>query len=169
LTRTYGFVLPLECAIARTPEIVMHADLRRYQKQQLLRRDLEGYRMRPEDIERLPRCSVPHFDTPEEALGWAYVIERSTLSHGNLFRHLASVMPGDMIYTSSYLKCYFGAVGENWKEFTDTLDAFATRPDRIRRLVDSAKSAFHVHRAWRRMHDERLILSRGVLREQRPA
>lgn len=168
LTRTYGFVLPLECAIARTPDIVMHADLRRFQKHQLLRRDLEGYRMPSDDIERLPRCSVPHFDTAEEALGWAYVIERSTLSHGNLFRHLASVMPGDMIYTSSYLKCYFGAVGENWREFADMLDAYVTRADHMRRLVESAKAAFHVHRAWRRMHDN-LIISRGVLREQRPA
>jgi heme oxygenase len=165
LTRTYGFVQPLEHAIARTPDLVMHADLRRFHKHQLLQRDLEGFRMRSEDIERSPRCSIPRFDSAEQALGWAYVIERSTLSHGNLFRHLASAMPGDMIYTSSYLKCYSGAVGENWREFADTLDAIATRPDSIRWLIDGAKAAFHVHRAW---HDES-PLGRDVVREQRPA
>jgi heme oxygenase len=169
LTRTFGFVQPLEYAIERCPHIVEHADLRRFQKHQLLRRDLEGFHIGAEDLEGLPRCSVPRFNSVDEALGWAYVVERSTLSHGNLFRHLASIMPGEVIFTSSYLKCYFGAVGESWREFSDTLDAFATRPDRARRVIDAARSAFHAHRAWRRLHDDTVFSTRGVLREQQPA
>ncbi len=154
LTRTLGFVQPLERAIVRTPGIEQVVDLRRFEKHHLLRRDLIGFRMHPDDIDRLPQCTLPVFDSPEEALGWAFVGERSTLAHGNLFRHLASIMPGDVAFTSTYLKCYFGAVGESWKAFADALERTAPTADRAERVIDSARAAFRLHRAWRRHHDD---------------
>ena len=170
LTRTFGFVLPLERSITRTPNLELFADVRRFEKHHLLRRDLAGFRLRADDIDRLPQCAVPMFDLPHEALGWAYVVERSTLSHANLFRHLATVMPGDVAFTSAYLKCYLGAVGENWRAFADSLDKAAQTPEQAAQSIDAAKAAFRLHRTWRRHHDEHMFLrSQGEVREQQGA
>ena len=157
LTRTLGFVQPLERSLVRTPGIGRVVDLRRFEKHHLLRRDLIGFRMPTEDIERLPQCTLPVFDSPEEALGWAYLVERSTLAHGNLFRHLASIMPGDVAFTSTYLKCYLGTLGESWKTFADALERAAPSADRAETLVNSARAAFRLHRSWRGRHDDQAI------------
>lgn len=168
LIRTLGFVQPLEREIARVRDIDKLIDLRRFEKHQLLRRDLHGFRMKPDEIDRLPECSLPMFDSPAEALGWAFVIERSTLGHSNLFRHLASVLPGDVAFTSAYLKCYFGAVGENWKWFGDALERVANTPQQAQKVVDAAQIAFRVHRHWRHSRDEQME-SIGDVREQQRA
>ncbi len=151
LARTHGFVAPLEHALAATPNLDRVTDVRRFHKHHLLRRDLESFRMSGDEIDRLPQCRIPLFGSPEEALGWAYVIERSTLGHTNLFRHLASAIPGDVAFTSAYLKCYFGAVGESWKTFADSLEAAASTPAKAERMIDAACTAFRVHRSWRRI------------------
>src|SRR5688572_25779903 len=89
LTRTLGFVQPIERAIAATPNLERVTDVRRFEKHHLLRRDLVALRMRVVEIDKLPQCSVPAFGSVHEALGWAFVIERSTLVHGSVFRNLA--------------------------------------------------------------------------------
>ncbi len=154
LVRIYGFVCPLERSIANTPEIERFIAVRRFQKAALVRRDLMALRMSPEQIDRLSHCAIPWFKSPEEALGWAYPIEWSTLHHGELFRHLASILPGEVAFASSYLKCYFGAVGESWKELARALDAFEYPPRRAQHVIASAKAAFYCLRGWRFLHDE---------------
>ena len=48
----------------------------------------------------MPRCStVFPFRTPAEALGWIYVVERNTLLHAVVERHLRSRMP-DVLKTA---------------------------------------------------------------------
>jgi heme oxygenase len=149
LIQIYGFVSPLERALAKTPDIDRYIDVRGFQKHELLRRDLSAFHMTAGEIERLPQCAVPWFRTPEEALGWAYPIERSTLWHGDLFRHLATVIPGEVAFTSSYLKCYFGLAGEAWNSFGAALDDFGDEPGRARQTIDAAKASFQCLRAWR--------------------
>src|SRR5262249_47095863 len=117
LIRTYGFTCPIERAIASVPGIERYLDPRRLRKHELLRRDLSGFHMTSEQINRIAQCPVPVLETPQEALGWAYPIERAALRHTQLFHHLAAAIPGAVAFTSSYLKCYFGAVGEAWKTF----------------------------------------------------
>ncbi len=165
LVRSYGFVHPLEVAINATPDLSRFADLRRFHKHQLIRRDLEFFRMSADEIDRIPQCRIPLFSTPEEALGWAFVVERGTLAHTSLFRHLATAIPGDVAFASTYLKCYFGAVGENWRWFGESLDAAASSPAKADRLVDAARTAFRIHRSWRRIQDD----IRGGVREQQRA
>jgi heme oxygenase len=167
LERSYGFVAPLERSLAATRGLDRIVDTRRFCKAELLRRDLQGFRVADTAIEELPQCAIPPFDTPEVALGWAFVVERSTLSHGGVFRHLASVMPGDVAFTSAYLKVYFGAVGENWKSFADAFDGVAVGPQRLQHAIDAARAAFRLHRAWCRLHEEHLtVTSEGDRREQ---
>lgn len=109
LRLTYSFVVPSERAILATPDIERHVDVRRFRKADLLRRDLTALRI----IDELPMCSVPIFELPEQALGWAYLLERSTLQHAALFRHIASTIPGEVAFASSYLKCRVGRVGDS--------------------------------------------------------
>jgi heme oxygenase len=152
LVQMYGFVCPLERSIAATPDLDRHVDPHRFQRHELLRRDLSAFHMSSEQIASLPRCAIPAFKTPEEALGWAYPIERSTLRHGDLFRHLASILPGEVAFGSSYLKCCFGTVGESWREFGRALEAVEYASRRPQQVIDSAKAAFRCFRAWRFLH-----------------
>src|SRR5689334_19248813 len=149
LTRMYGFVLPVERALLGTPRIERYTEARRFHKHELLRRDLAGLRMMPEQIGALPLCAVPAFETPAEALGWAYVIERSTLKHSELYRQLAWVIPGTIAFSSFYLKCYVGMVGEMWRSFGFALEVFETQLAAKERLFASAAEAFRCFRQWR--------------------
>jgi heme oxygenase len=154
LVRTYGFTCPVERAIASVPSIERYLDPRRLRKHELLRRDLASFQMTTEQINRIAQCPVPLVDTPQEALGWAYPIERAALRHTQLFHHLAAIMPGEVAFTSSYLKCYFGSVGEAWKSFGRALDEFGDRPQHARRVVEAARAAFRYYRSWRLLADE---------------
>ncbi|HUS32600.1 MAG TPA: biliverdin-producing heme oxygenase [Kofleriaceae bacterium] len=148
LARTYGFVAPLERAITTTPAIEKYVDLRRFNKEELLRRDLLALHYTNHQIDGLPQCSVPLFNTAAEALGWGYFIERSTLAHGSAFRAVASNIPGEVAFASSYLKCYFGAVGEMWRAFGNTLDQIAADTD-TDLVIEAARTAFKFYQRWR--------------------
>lgn len=147
LARTYGFVAPLERAITTTPDIERYVDLRRFNKEELLRRDLLALHYTTHQINILPQCSVPLFNTAAEALGWAYFIERSTLSHGAAFRAVASQIPGEAAFASSYLKCYIGAVGEMWRAFGQSLDQIGADGD-VEQVVEAARAAFRFYDSW---------------------
>ena len=152
LTRCYGWVTPVEAAILGVPRLDEHIDSARFHKHELVRSDLLCFRMREMEIAALPRCLVPPLASPEEALGWAYPIERSTRSHANVYRHLASLMPGEVAFTSSYLKCYLGTSGQTWLTFTTALDRVADSPTGRNRVIDAATTAFRTLVDWRRHH-----------------
>jgi heme oxygenase len=158
--RVLGFVLPSERAILSTPRIQRYVDLRRFQKHEHLRRDLAALRLTPEQIGDLPRCSVPLFDTAEEALGWAYPIERSTLRHGEVLRHFASVAPGEVAHASSYLEYYLERSEAMWRGFGDALAAFESDPEQAQSVIESAKASFRVYRTWQFMQSQRDTIAR---------
>ena len=161
---------PVERAIAGVRGIDRVIDPRRFRKNDMLRIDLMASRFTAEAIDALPQCSVPAFDRPEEALAWAYPIERSTLGHTNLYRHLATKLPGEVAFASSYLKCYFGLVGESWRSYGDALDAVADSDIKAQRVVECARCAFRAWRSWRLAQDEHLLESAdGGIREQQRA
>lgn len=155
LTRMYGFVLSAERSIRRSPLIDGYIDARRFHKHELLRTDLRGLRMTLEQIADLPLCAVPLSETPEEALGLAYLIERSTWRHGHLLRHLTATFPGEIAFSSAYLKCYSGVVGEMWQSFGHALKAFEGSDARKGRLIEAARAAFRCFHSWRGLHDQR--------------
>lgn len=153
LTRMYGFVLPVERAILASPGIERIVEPARFHKQELLRRDLTGLRLSAEQIGKLPLAAVPALETPEAALGWAHLIERSTLQHGDLYRHLARALPGDIAFSSNYLKCYVGMVGEMWRVFGLALEVFTPNLARRERLIEGANAAYLAFGEWRLLHD----------------
>lgn len=167
LVKMYGFVIAVERSIAGVRDLERVIDPRRFRKADMLRIDLRALRFTDRAIDALPQCTLPVFDRVEEALGWAYPIERSTLGYTNLYRHLAARIPGDVAFASSYLKCYFGMVGESWKRFGNAVEAFADSEAKAQRVIESARSAFRAWRLWREVQDERLAANPdGGLREQ---
>ncbi len=150
LSRMFGFVVPVERAITEAPHVDRYVDVRRFTKEQLLRRDLLSARMSAAQIAAIRECAVPIFKSGAEALGWAYVIERTTLGHHQLFRHFARTLPGEVAFASSYLKCYFGSVGEMWGAFGVSLDAIAKcgEPD-CHETINAARTAFRFYATWR--------------------
>jgi heme oxygenase len=160
LARTYGFVRPLERSLVRTQNLGRYLDIRRLRKSELLRQDLDALGMKPEELTALSQCTgVPWFEDVHEALGWAYLVERSTLVYPNLFRHLATIMPGEVAFSSSYLKCYFGAVGEMWRSFGDGLDAAVADPLDADTITEAAKASFRACKRWRSQLDRRQAIT----------
>ena len=152
LVRRFAFVGPVERSLIALRGFEAFLDTRRFVKHELLRRDLLSFRLTAAEIDQLPRCALPAFAGPAEGLGWAFVIERATLGHTNLFRHLAAVLPGEVAFSSSYLKCYLGTLGEMWRDFGRALDRVAELEQA--QVIEGARSAFRTYRTWRHQQDE---------------
>ncbi|MBA3391629.1 MAG: biliverdin-producing heme oxygenase [Deltaproteobacteria bacterium] len=154
LARIYGFVAPLERSLLDTHALDRLIDLRRFRKHILLEHDLQALGLKRTDVEALPQCMwVPWFDDARVALGWAYTIERSTLAHATLFRHVASSLPGEAAFAASYLKCYAGEIAERWSDFGARLDASISGPQDLENIVEAAKAGFRNFRWWRNTFD----------------
>ncbi|HEY5927054.1 MAG TPA: biliverdin-producing heme oxygenase [Kofleriaceae bacterium] len=149
LARLFGFIAPLERSLAKFPDLRSAVDTRRFDKHELLRRDLEALNTRASE---LVCCSeIPIFNDVQTALGWAYVMERSSLGHTALFQALASLMPREAAFAASYVKCYFGAIGESWRNFVEALDAAATSELETTRIIAAAQDASSAYVAWSRV------------------
>jgi heme oxygenase len=160
LTRTYGFVAPVERSLLDTPGLSAFVDSRRLKKSLLIEQDLAATGFKPLEVQSIPQCMwIPWFDNPHTALGWAYVIERNTLSFAHLFRHLANVLPGEAAFAASYLKVYTGVSGEMWRSFSDGVDAAGSSQRHLETIIAGAASAFRNLRRWRNTLDGKSLSS----------
>ncbi len=157
LSRWYGFVYPLERQLADLPSLARVIDPRRVRKHQLIVHDLQALGVKHGELQAIPQCmTVPQFDDVRDAIGWAFVSERATLDHPNLFRKLANAIPGDMAFASSYLKCYAGSVGEMWRSFGQSLENAAPQPTDVERILDASRIAYRHFKRWRNTLDGKL-------------
>jgi len=149
LMRVYGFELPLEAALARTPNLDLMIDLSERQKGGLLTQDLLALGLRHDQLADVPQClRIPQFRGAAEALGWMYVVERCTLAHSVVRRHLLTRLPREMRNASQYLQAYAGVAGTRWRMFGNVLDDVARQPAIADRIVDAANEAFRAQRRW---------------------
>jgi heme oxygenase len=149
LVRVYGFEVPLEATLATTPNLDLMIDLRARAKSAFVAQDLAALGLSPPRIGALPQClGIPQFRGAAEALGWMYVVERTTLAHSIVRRHLLTRLPREMRGASAYLSCYTGVVGTRWREFGATLDDVARHPAIADRMVVAASEAFRCQRRW---------------------
>jgi heme oxygenase len=95
----------------------------------------------------LPRYQLPVFPDVAEALAWIYVVERNTLLHGVIHRHLAHRLP-EVSVGGSYLACYDRAAGVRWRELGAALDRVACTTQIADRIVAAANHAFRAQRQW---------------------
>jgi heme oxygenase len=149
LMRVYGFEAPLESTLAMTPNLALMLSLKERAKAGFIAHDLSALGMRPNHIAALPQCTtIPQFRGAAEALGWMYVVERTTLAFSVIRRHLLSRLPRAMRGASSYFECYNGVVGLRWREFGGVLDDVARIPAVADRVVLAAHEAFGCQRRW---------------------
>jgi heme oxygenase (biliverdin-IX-beta and delta-forming) len=149
LVRAYTFETPLEQVLAATPNLELMLDLAERRKAGFLAHDLVALGMPLEAIERLPRCAVPQFHAAAEALGWMYVVERTTLAHSLIRRHLLTRIPRELMCASEYLQCYAGVVGRRWRELGAVLDDVARQPQIADRIIAAAGEAFRAQQRHR--------------------
>ena len=149
LIRTYGFEAPLESAVALTPRLEHVLEARVRARAGHLARDMMALSMRPHEVADLPLCTtIPQFRSMSEALGWLYVVERMTLAHNVIRRHLMTRLPIEMETASAYLSCYDGVVGKRWQELGSALDEVCSHPAIAERVVAAAGDAFRARRMW---------------------
>ncbi|MBA3394341.1 MAG: biliverdin-producing heme oxygenase [Deltaproteobacteria bacterium] len=145
-----GLVLGFESAYERA---LVAADVdpklvRQRVKSSRIRHDLIALGASEADLAELPTCVIPVFRTAAEALGWVYVIERNTLLHGLLRRHLATVLPEEMERASSYLAAYGDTPGEHYRELSTALEDAAREAITPGEIVIAAHAAFEAQRLW---------------------
>lgn len=155
LCRVYGFLLPLEAALASAPGLDEVIDARGRAKSALLVHDLLALGMTIDEVNRLPQAAPPSFRGPAAALGWMYVIERPLLSAAVIRGHLARFLPTEMALASAYLSCYQGQVGALWRDLGEAMDRIAYSQSVADRMVVSAHEAFRAMSRWRRHDNQR--------------
>lgn len=150
LQRVYGFLVPLEAALASAPDLHEVIDVRARTKSALVARDLIALGMAMAEVNQLPQCQgIPSFRGPAAALGWMYVIERPLLASAVIRGHLAAQLPAEMLHASSYFMCYAGQVGAMWRELGEAMDRVAATPAIADRIVIAAHEAFRTLHRWR--------------------
>src|SRR4051812_9262744 len=126
LERLYGFLVPVEAALAQAPELSSVIDVKGRSKAALVAHDLLALGMTMDEVNALPQCGrVAPFRGPAAALGWMYIVERPTLASAVIRGHLAAYLPTEMATASSYLMCYAGQVGAMWRELGMAMDQVA--------------------------------------------
>lgn len=147
LARVYGFEAPLEAALLMTDGLEQWLDLRDRGHLRLLRADLQALGIA--DPNQLRRCStVFPFRHPAEALGWVYAIERNTLLHGVIERHLRSRMSEVLKSAGSYLAGQQRSNGQRLRDLGGAMDRIAKDPTNVERIIAGAKAAFRAQHGW---------------------
>ena len=152
LVRMYGFIAPCESAASYTPGLSRLLDARA--RAGLIAQDLLTLGLSPAQVSSVPHCaSITTFDSPAEALGWLYVIERSTLLHEGIRRHLLAQLR-DIERACTYLSAHDG---RGWTAFGQTLDKAAMHDLESHALVAGAIRGFETLGSWFRASDARRI------------
>jgi len=150
LTRMYGFIVPLEHALAHTPGLDDILDLQARSKSAMLLYDLLALGLTLQDVAELPQClSIPSFKGPAAALGWMYVAERPMLQAAVIRSHLEARLGRDMTAASSYLSCYSGQAGQRWRELGEAMDRVGSTSVLADRISTAASEAFRCLLRWR--------------------
>ncbi|HLL25535.1 MAG TPA: biliverdin-producing heme oxygenase [Kofleriaceae bacterium] len=144
LARIYGFESVVEDMIARVSDIDP-VILRDRQKTARLRSDLLALGSSSSRIASLRTLSRANIRTPAQALGWLYVLERSTRLAGVIRRHVQHLLGADIAV--SYFTSGSETAGARFRMFGELLGAYARRytPSQI---VFAANEAFRAQRLW---------------------
>lgn len=145
LEAVYAFETRYERLLIQTPRLEPRI-IRGCTRTHLLRADLRALGTDEAVLAKPPVPVIPAFRSEAQALGWVYVVERNTLLHGLLRRHLWRVLPRDIARAGSYLAA-LASPGTHYRELGLDIDAAAARtaPSVI---VDAASEAFAGQRLW---------------------
>jgi heme oxygenase len=157
LVRTYGFVAPFESACKYTPGLDRVLDFRQLTRAGMIAQDLLALGLSPSQVAIVPQCcSITTYRGVPEALGWLYVIERATLLHHGIRRHLLSRMP-DLVHACAYLSSGGDRAADQWAHFGRLLDRAGAAPEDAEQIFDAAHDAFHAVAEWFRLAEARRV------------
>ena len=146
LARMYGFIVPLEAALAHTPG-PRRAD-RSAGALEVRDAALRPARARHDAPARSPSCrsasAIPAFKGPAAALGWMYVVERPMLQAAVIRGHLEARLGRRDGHRVGVLSCYAGQAGSAGASSARRWIASAHTPalaDRIATAAQRGRSA----------------------------
>jgi heme oxygenase len=114
----------------------------------LIAQDILALGMSPNQVSRIPTCpAITMFRDIGEALGWLYVVERSTLLQDGVKRHLLEKHP-ELANACAYLSAYEGHVSDHWLAFGRMLDRAAAQLDIEESILNAAEEAFAHTKQW---------------------
>jgi len=147
LIRVYGFEAPLEGALAYAPAMDT-AKRREHARSGRIVEDLLVLGLRPAQISELPQCrEISPFSDFHTALGWLYALERATLIHGMLRRHLVGALP-DVSRATKYLGASEGSIANRWRELGVAFEEAGEREDHAVKVIQAATAALTAQRRW---------------------
>jgi heme oxygenase len=146
LIKVYGFEAPLDSGFRYTPALSSLIDLRGRTRTGLLAQDLMRLGLTASQMAQLPQRFTTFANAPE-ALGWMYVLERSTLVHNSVRRHLLQRLP-DLAPAMTYLAAYDSVTTLRWAELGTAFDAIAHAPTVLRQILSAANDGFRAMREW---------------------
>lgn len=148
LARMYGFEAPVGCALASTPGLDAAFVVPRI-RAGWLATDLMALGLTPTESAMLRmRHPIPPLHDRAEALGWLYVIERTTLRHELIRRKVSVHAPDVLAIAGTYLHAYRSCAQQAWNELGGMLDRTATTVILADRIAQAAHAAFESQRAW---------------------
>ncbi|MDB4954967.1 MAG: Heme oxygenase [Myxococcales bacterium] len=147
LIRIYGFECAVEAAAAYTPGFHLMLDLRERSRSGYLAQDLVNLGIGSAQLAQLSPCLVAPFADPAEALGWLYVLERSSSLHEMVKRQVEARLPQSS-KGCSYLSAAAGESSQRWNELGRVLDRVACEPNATDRILAGAQDGFRCARDW---------------------
>jgi heme oxygenase len=148
LSRIFRLESPVELAVSRVlRREPMVASLR--QRVGRLHDDLVSLGMTNFEIASLSRCPAVQVQTVGEALGWMFVLQRSTLLAGLIRRYLATELPAAIESASAYLDTHSSGAGSQFRVFSDFMCEHVRRGSvDPHGLLGSTTRAFQLQRYW---------------------
>jgi heme oxygenase len=147
LVRTYGLIAPFESACKYTPALAQLVDKGRLMRAGLIAQDLLALDLTPSQVASIPTCpEITVFGSAGEAIGWLYVIERTTLLADGLLRHVNDVLP-QAVEATRYLATFSTQGTEYWQSFARIVDRAST-DDVANDIERAACSAFEIAHGW---------------------
>lgn len=148
LVRTYGLVAPFESACRYTPGLARLVDHGQLNRAGLIAHDLLALDVSASQLANVPICpSITVFNSVAEALGWLYVVERTTLLADGLVGHVHHMLP-QVANATTYLEAFATRSGEQWQQFGREIDQALADPDIASQTVIAACRAFRLAQAW---------------------
>jgi heme oxygenase len=148
LVRTYGIVAPFESACRYTPRLERLGELFQLNRAGLIAQDLLALGLSPLQVAMLPQCeTITTFRSVPEALGWLYVVERTTLLQDGIRRHLLAHLP-ELELSCAYLSTYDGRISEHWALFGRWLDTIGENVQAADEIVAATHAGFATVREW---------------------
>lgn len=149
VARFWGIYAPLEAALRGLDWDALDIDFAARSKTSWLVEDLMLMGLGPQDMASLPRAKrLPRIEDYADALGVLYVTEGASLGGQIISRQLETQLAITRSTGGRFFSSYGSEVGEKWRRYVATLEAFGDSPAIAVRIEGAALETFACFEAW---------------------